>query len=507
MDQNIASSTINVNRSRKSSSPWIAIPARLWSATMLVLRKIYSSIQSLRNPLGPDVSAILNIDQISARLAVKNRAQFDGRNELPRTSEEVVTGTQKEVVVYFKDLQRRAQKQVSVSADRIRDFADDINLADAVANLNDIPSRCENELIRLSSEFQADLDIVRERELQHQRQYEEFRETNQLNRAAKYPISPGLPYSIMAIVIIAGTIVFHETLTILESDALVSTTWTFLTLMFVALLPFILARSIFRYINHVGALQQLAGLLSGAIAVAFIGLVAFFVAHYISAITIFPEATVRSVVDSILQAPTSVNADMAVWAGFGIVILVGLAAFMAGYKADDPYPGFGVRQRTFYRTRAERERSIKQMRKRINQVIDKAESEAAKMHRRVKTKIRQFSKTVDESKRVSAAYGDYNLALEDVCNIVLGRYRAANAEARQSEMPLSFSEHISFRPDDDQSSPRIADGEIRREQLQDGTPALDAAVAQVRQKLRDLNSRATGSLEVIPGRRESPQEE
>jgi hypothetical protein len=456
--------------------------------------------------LGPDISTILNIERISARLAVTNRAQFDGRNELPRSSEEVVTGTQKEIVVYFDDLQRKAQKRVSASADRIRDFADGIDLADTVANLNDIPSRCENELIRHSSEFQADLDSVRDRELQHQRQYDEFRETNHLNRVAKYPSSPGLPYAIMAIVIIAGSIVFSEILTILESTGLVSTSWTFLTLMFVALLPFALARSIFRYINHVGPLQQLAGLLSGAIAFAFIGLVAFFVAHYISAITIFPEATVRSVVDSILQAPISVNADMAVWAGVGITILVGLAAIIAGYKADDPYPGFGVRQRTLYRTRDECERSIKKMRKQINQVIDKTESEASKMHRRVKTKIRQFSKMVDKSKRVSAAYGDYNLALEDVCNIVLDRYRAANAEARQSEIPLSFSEHISFRPDDDKSSSMIADGESRLEQLQDGTPALDAAVAQVRQKLRDLNSRATSSLEVPPGRRESSQE-
>lgn len=506
MDQNIASSTINVSSSRISSSHWTAVPAWLWSATKPVFRKFYSSIQSLRNPLRSDISATLNIDQISARLAVTNRAQFDGGNELPRSSEEVVTGTQKEIVVYFNDLQRKAQNQVSASADRLRDFADGINLADTVANLNDIPSRCENELIRHSSEFQADLDSVWDRELQHQRQYEEFRETNQLNRVAKYPSSPGLPYAIMAIVIIAGAIVFRETLTILASGGLVSASWTFLTLMFVALLPFALARSSFRYINHVGALQQLAGLLSGAIAVAFIGLIAFFVAHYISAITISPEATVRSVVNSILQAPTSVNADMAVWAGFGITILVGLAAIVAGYKADDPYPGFGARQRTFYRTRDEREQSIKQMRKRINQVIDKAESEASKMHRRVKTKIRQFSKMVDKSKRVSVAYDDYNLGLEDVCNIVLDRYRAANAEARQSEMPLSFSEHISFRPDDNQSSSRIADGESRKEQLQDGTAALDAAVAEVRQKLRDLNSRATSSLEVTPGRRESPQE-
>ena len=131
-------------------------------------------------------------------------------------------------------------------------------------------------------------------------------------------------------------------------------------------------------------------------------------------------------------------------------------------------------------------------------IIDQAATEASKTHRRVKTKIRQFSKLVDNSKRVSAAYGDYNLALEDVCNIVLDRYRAANTDARQSEMPLSFSEHISFRPDEDQSSSRISEGEHRREQIQSSSAELEQAAAQVRERLRDLNLRALNPLEDTP---------
>jgi len=453
----------------------------------------------LRNPLGSDVSATLNVDRISASLAVTGRAEFDGRNELPRSTEEVVTGTQKEIIFYFKDLQRKAQKRVIESGVRLRDFADGINIADTVANLNDIPPRCENELLRRSSDLQAELDCVREREVQQQRHYEEFREANQLKRVARYPSSRGLPFTIMALVIVTGTIAFREILAGLASSALVPTSWTFLTLMLVALVPYVIARSMFRLINHVGEARQIAGLLSGGVAVTFIGFVAVFVAHYVSTITLQPEATVGSIVESILVAPTNVNADMAVWAGFGIVILAGLAAFLAGYKADDPYPGYGEIQRSYHRARDEREQSIKRMRKRTNMIIDKAETEASKMHRRVKTKIRQFSKLVDKSKRVSTTYGDYNLALEDVCNIVLDRYRVANADARQTEIPLSFSEHISFRPDEEQSSTRISEGERRREQIRSSSAELEEAAAHVRERLRDLNSRAISPLEETPG--------
>jgi len=252
MDQEISSSTISVSSDSQSSSNWISIPARLWSRTAPVLRRIYSGIQSLRNPLGSDVSATLNVDRISASLAVTGRAEFDGRNELPRSTEEVVTGTQKEIIFYFKDLQRKAQKRVIESGVRLRDFADGINIADTVANLNDIPPRCENELLRRSSDLQAELDCVREREVQQQRHYEEFREANQLKRVARYPSSRGLPFTIMALVIVTGTIAFREILAGLASSALVPTSWTFLTLMLVALVPYVIARSMFRLINHVG---------------------------------------------------------------------------------------------------------------------------------------------------------------------------------------------------------------------------------------------------------------
>ena len=347
MNQDISSTTTSVSTGSRSSNNWISIPARLWSSTAPVFRKIYTGIQSLRNPLGSDVSATLNVDRISASLAVTARAEFDGSNELPRSTEEVVTGTQKEIVVYFKDLQRRAQKRVIEAAVTLRNFADGVDIADTVANLNDIPPRCENELLRHSSERQAEIDGVREREIQQQRHYEEFREANQLNRVARYPSSPGLPFTIMALVIVTGAIAFREILAGLASSALISTSWTFLTLIIVALVPFLIARSMFRQINHVGDARQIAGFLSGVVAVTFIGLVAVFVAHYISTITLQPEATVRSIVESILLTPTSVNADMAVWAGFGIVIFVGLTAFLAGYKTDDPYPGYGEIQRTF----------------------------------------------------------------------------------------------------------------------------------------------------------------
>ena len=160
----------------------------------------------------------------------------------------------------------------------------------------------------------------------------------------------------------------------------------------------------------------------------------------------------------------------------------------------------GAIQRAFYRAREERERFVNRTRKRMNVIVDKAEAEVSKSRSWLKTRIRKFSKLVDKSMRIPAALDDYNLALEDACNILLDRYRVANCDARESEAPLSFSEYICFTSDEEKDSSKITNGERRREELQNGTAALEDEVAQVRQMLRSLNRSAISPLEEAPRR-------
>jgi len=208
-----------------------------------------------------------------------------------------------------------------------------------------------------------------------------------------------------------------------------------------------------------------------------------------------PDIGVRAFIDSILVTPNAIGTDVATWAGFGIVMLVGLLAFLIGYKSDDSYPSYGAVQRAFYRARNEHELLTRRLRKRINAIVDEARAEVTRLPKRLKTQLKRYARLVDESIRFPESLRGYDVALEDACNILLDRYRAANRDARQTEIPISFSEHISFATEQETTSALFGNEERRLEELHRGVAELDGEIVQIRQGLKDLNWRAISVLE------------
>ena len=496
MVQSIASSQASASPEEAPGINWKSILAWLWSATTSLSQKITSSILSLRRPVGSDISARLDVDKISARLAIEERAQSDGENEQPVSTQEFVAGTQREIVTYFRELQRGALRQAAVLDDKLGGLREQIDVLEAVDSLRDLSSRTENKLLRLNEEFQSRLDLLGERRLQQQRHYATFRENNQLNRIAEYPRSSVIYSALMAVLIGSGAFAIGSlTVPAVGGEALIPASWAISISLLDVLIPFVLAAGVFRSVNHVRKLRRFAGWLGGGIAIAFVAALGFLLAYYLSAVTINPDIGVRAVLDSILVTPGAIGTDMGTWAGFGIVVLVGLLAFLIGYKSDDSYPTYGNVQRAFYRARNEHELLTKRLRKRINAIVDEARAELTRSSKRLKAQLRRYTRLVDESKRFPDKLRDYDIALEDACNILLDRYRAANRDARQTEVPVSFSEHISFAPEQESTSTLFRNEESRLEELHRGIAELDGEVVQIRQGLKDLNWRAVSALE------------
>ena len=496
MEQSIVTSQASVSPRELPSKNWKSVVVGIWSAITTVKLKMMSSAWFLRNPLGSDISSNLSVDRIAARLAVENRAQSDGKSERPLTTEEVVAGTQAEIVHYFKQMQRKAHYQVAQVTEKLRKNRKEIDLLEAVGDLRDIPSRCHNEVLRVTADFQSQLDFLQEREVQQRQHYEAFREENKLSRIAQDPGSPIIHYAFMAILIgMAAFALGSTSVSGGDGDSPVRGSWAVSISLLAVIAPYAIGAGIFRSINHVDALERTTGWLAGMITMAFIGGLAFFGAFYIAGMAADPYLTVRGVIDAILADPTAIGTDVSAWKGLGIVSLAGLLAFLLGYQSDDPYPGYGAVQKVYYRARQEREGRTKQLRKRINTIVDAAEVEIAEMTKRIKVQMKQFAALIDKSKRMQAQLGDFDAALEDGCNILLDRYRTTNESARKTEVPMSFAEHICFQSEEDLTSSMSQNADVRLEELNSGVAEFEAEVVQVRQKLRDLNSRTINDLD------------
>lgn len=496
MEHSIASSQGSVSPGRGLLGNWKSIFSGPWSALTAKRSKFTSSTRESGYPLESDISAVLDIDKISARLAIENRAKSDGRNNQPPSTEEGVSGTQREIVVYFKELQRKAQHQIADMARKLREHGEEIDLLGVNGSLRDIPSRCENKILRLIAESQSQLNYLGERGTQQQQHYKDVSEKKQVDQDPEQPDSPVFHWIFMAVLISAGTIAISKiSVPGFGSEEIVPPLWAFSTSLIVVLVSSLIARAISRSANHVG---QLTRWLSSAVGIGCIGVTASFAAHYIVTVTANADVTLRNVVDSILADPITIVTNVADWKVFGIVISAGLMAYLVNYKPESSHPGHGNVNGVIYRSRRKRDRLTKRLRMQINAIIDEAEVEATELPKRLKAKITQYSRLVDESKRIPASLSDYDVALEDGCNILLDRYRAANTNARQTEVPMSFSEHICFRPEREPNSSMFAEEEGRLEELDQGIADLESEAVQVRQKLRDLNSEAISALENTP---------
>jgi len=495
MEQSIPSPPLDTRRSTGAGLDMKTAFGSLRLAAAGLGRHLAAGASILKDQFGSGTPETLDVDRLSARLKIEERARSDGGRELPSSTEEVVTGTQREIISYFKGLQRKVQRSAMRSTDKIRKCGDEIDILDVEGCLLDIPSSCENELLRISAQSQSQLRVLEERASLQQRDYEAFREENMLKRLAEYPRTPIFHFVLLAVLTAVGAVVIGNAPTFALTGERIFSPLAAVSLALIMTIPPFALGVVFRSVNHVRASRRLVAWLAGTFTMLLAVLLAAFLAYYTTFASADPSFELRSVPGAIWSNPGGLSTELSVWVIPGIVLVLGLAAAVTGYKSDDRYPGYGDVQRAFYRARDQRDALIARLRKRVNVVIDNAGAKADALRKRLKTSVKQYSRLLEEAKRLPVELNDYSVVLEDTCNILLDRYRVINAHSRRSNAPISFSEHVSFRLDRDRMADILDEQQTRMERYQQAMVKLENEAAQVRQKLKNLNYRMITPIE------------
>lgn len=495
MQRTIASSQPDTGNREIGGIAWRPILAAVLSFPAIVWQRFRTGFWSVRNKLSSDIAKPLDIERIAAHLAVVKRADEEGRRDHPPSGEEVPAGTQREIIAFFANLRRRARQQATETAEKTSRTLEQIHSSDSLAKLRDIPAGCENKILRYIADFESRLNNTVEREQQQKQHYDAFREKNKLDRVANYPGAAYYFYLIVPVLIVALAVALASmVVTDAGGTSGVSVAWIVAISAVTVIVPFMLGDSLLRRINHVSDFNKFIGRIGAIAAIATIIGIAFYVDFHTAAVLSNPNASGRDVFDAMLAAPLDVVSGIASLKGFGLVVLSGLFAMLLAYRSDDPYPGYGRVQRIYYKARDARNDVSSQLRKRINSLIDEAEADTAKVAKGFKTKVRTYTRLVEKSKQSPAALNDYDVELEDACNIVLDRYRLANAAARNSDSPMSFAEHVCFNPDREIESGSHSNGSSHVPELQAAIVELENEANLARQNLRALNLRMINSL-------------
>ncbi|NNC76754.1 MAG: hypothetical protein HKN77_02255 [Woeseiaceae bacterium] len=470
-------------------------PTRTWQPVINALQSFFVGIghairatyRRARTQLSTDITPAIDVEKIARRLCIVDRAKDDGHRDLPPPDEEIPSGVQREVIAYFKDLKRAAHKQAGCAMQAATKAYEQLNDANALASLRDVPARYENKILRHISDATSRLEHAREREFKQQRHYEAFREKNKLERVATYPELPLLYYLVVP-VLIAGlaAVLSHWVVPDSESSRL-SISWMVAISTAVVLVPFVLGGLSLRALEHVDDGKYFAGWAGIVVVVGTIGILAFYADFHIAATLADANFSSRAAFDTLRSAPLEFFSGVASWTTFGLFGLMGLLAMFLGYRSDDIYPGYGAAQRDYYKAREDRERVAQRLRKRINGMIDDAVSEVTSIARGHKAKFRSFTSTARKAAQCPSILKEYDVELEDACNVVLDRYRVANSAARKTDVPLSFDEHVCFNSDEESAFAFQSFGPSDLDVVKAELSALESEADSVRKKLRTMN--------------------
>lgn len=459
------------------------------------LQKIRHWIWRIRSNASANLEGTLDVDRISARLAVVRRAEEDASRNLPPSGEEVPGGTQREIIAYFADLRRRARKQVAADAGRIRHALDNIDVSDALAQVRNIPADCENRILRRIADSESRLRNTAEREQQQKNHYDSFRKRNRLDRVAHYPGAAFSFYLVVPLLVTVTAFALARTIeTSAPDSALVSMAWIAALSASVIVVPFLLGDFLLRSINHIGKFRKVLGWIGAVAALASTLGMALYTDFHIAALAADPDTSTRSILEAVRANPFVVVSSIASWKVVGLVCLAGLLAMLLAYRSDDPYPGYGEAQRAYYTARSAREDASARLRNKINGLIDASGAQIDALNKDFRTNVRTYARLAEKAERSPFLLGEYDAELEDACNTVLARYRVANAAARRSASPLSFAEHVCFSQVSEMDARQNSNDRSHMPELEAAILELEKEADVARQKLRTLNLQMINSI-------------
>jgi len=463
--------------------------------------RFVSFLRRLRLPWPLDLSSPPDADSLFVTLEVEKHADSDGAKNLPSSSEEMISGFQREIVDYHRKLQDRARGKVRKMAAKLLAEARRVQPSEVTDRLGDIPSKCQNKLDRILAEFTSKLKLLYEQEKYERQCVDDNPAESQEDESGRFAAKATFFLMMLAAAGLASLALGSDILwggaagSLLKSDPAI--TFGVIAVMVPFLIAVGVSKPVSAKLNHERPAFRLAMLLTTAL----LGLLAFLCAHLIIVSANSSVAGVSDIftaINTMTTDPGAIRGDANAFRGFGVVMVMGLLGFWLGNLSINTVTEKNAGAGHFHAQR-DRERLTRQLREQINGIVDAAEKDVDKSEKRVQKQSKKLSRLVEQARDTQAVYDDFAAGLEESCNLLLDRYREANAAVRTTTIPPSFCEQICFRLEGASRKSFFEDGIERYRKFDSEMNEFSETIVKVRRDLRNLNRdtiQSVGALEV-----------
>ena len=476
------------------------MPSRAFPENTGVASRFISFLRRHPLPGMLDLASPPDADSLFVDLEVEKHAVIDGENNLPSSSEEVVSGTQRIIVDYHRRLQDQARGKAKKLARRLLAEARRVDPAEVVERLRDTPSKCQNKAERALAEFNSKLTLLHE-----QVEYEEQRldgddAQNQEDESGRSITKAIFFVMMLAVAGLASLALGSDMLWGSDTGALLNPDLAISIGGISVIIPFLIAVAVSKPVSAKLNRERPAFQLAILFTVLFLGILAVSCGHLIM---VSANASVAGVADisaaagAMMTDPGVIREDVYAMRGFGIVIAVGFLGFVLGNLSMNTDARHDVARATHFNARMAREKLAMQLREQINGIVDAAEKDVDRSAMRLQKQFKKVSRLVEQARHTQAIYDDFLSGLEETCNLLLERYRQANAAVRSTPVPPSFSEQICFRLEGASRKSFFQEGIERHQEFENAMNDFSETVAVLRRDLRNLNSETIRSLGAV----------
>lgn len=473
---------------------------KVWTESAGAVSRVVAFLRRCRLPGMLDLSSPPDADSLFVSLEVEKRAYRDGGNNLPSSSEEVISGSQRDIVDYHRKLQDKARTKVQRMAAKLLAEARRIQPSEVTDRLSDLPSKCQNKIDRVLAEFDSKLKLLHAQE-NYEQQYLIQNDAQSEEDESDGPATKAIYFLIMLAVASMTTLALgSDILWGVDAGSLLNFEAAIVVAIITVTVPFLTAVVVSKPVSAKLNRQRPEFRLAMLLTTIFLGLLACFCAHLIivsADASVTSDVRISAAVKSITTDPGAFRGDLNALIGIGFVFVMGILGFVLGNLSINTDSDTNDVRAPHLSTSRVREKLARQMRKQVNGIVDAAERDVDRAANRLQKKFKKFSRHVEQAIAIQANYDDYLAGLEESCNLLLERYRHANAAKRNTIIPPSFSEKFCFRLEGASRRAFFEDGIERYRESDDEMKDFSDTVAKVRRDLRTLNRDAIQSLGTV----------
>ncbi|HKC98263.1 MAG TPA: hypothetical protein VKG20_09535 [Methylomirabilota bacterium] len=411
------------------------------------------------------------VEMARRALDVDQKAAAAGRRDNPKTLSASLDVTESEICAHFTALARERRESCEARLARLqldrKATAAKIDVKQTRDSFARLLTPVEPGLEKLRSDHNAALYQAKENEARAHKHLRWFQQKHGLHyRAASYPTSQLYHFAIVAALALVEWVSLAAFYAEGSDFGLLGGVLIAMTLSIVNISLAILTGSLLRYVNHRSGRRKALALTGVALLTTCFLLVTLAAAHYRVATNDIVQAQAEGTAPGGASLP-HVAADFDQWraarlawqrfarnpVGFDdvfswilvvLAVIFGIFATYKGYRFDDAYPGYGELDRELGTRRTLYETKKAEYCRLVDQVFDRILDEQARLLADVKANIEYYQQLVGKSDDERRAFVHEAAEIQDACNILLKRYRQANARARTSPAPFYFNNGFAF---------------------------------------------------------------